>query len=258
MTNYRKIYETGTRVTLRRNVDRFPHCIVPKGAQGTVTEYNGDDGVFGVRLDLTVRELAEWENVLYWEDSAETLRDVLSDVDPEEEGRPCGHVARPVAYRPDWCTACEREAVEEEDRSYRQRLQNLAEAFRSLGLEARYEDNTGGNVPVTTLRLPGDRWNAEAHVAFGLDSCSVYRGSWNRPDNGELASANYGQPYDRLTEEDLPSMDRESLLEWLAWNDRDGVYRDVDVLAEYDGDPRHLWTEEGAREAVRNLLRETS
>ena len=60
----------GTRVRLKHDVDRFPHCIVRKGQTGTVTtvatEENG--GLQGVTLDTRDPDLDEWDNELHWYD----------------------------------------------------------------------------------------------------------------------------------------------------------------------------------------------
>jgi hypothetical protein len=35
-----------------------------------------------------------------------------------------------------------------------------------------------------------------------------------------------------VTIEDLQSFNREQLIEWLCWNDRNGIYRDEDAIGE--------------------------
>lgn len=37
-----------------------------------------------------------------------------------------------------------------------------------------------------------------------------------------------------VTSEDLETMSRSSLIEWLCWNDPNGVYRDEQSLLEFD------------------------
>lgn len=55
----------GTRVRLRRDVERFPHFIAPKGATGTVVD-NGSPDVFAVYLDETLPGAEEWKNEVHW------------------------------------------------------------------------------------------------------------------------------------------------------------------------------------------------
>lgn len=54
----------GTRVRLRRDVDRYPHFVAPQGAEGTVTK-NGDD-FLAVKLDEPLDGAEEWDNEVQW------------------------------------------------------------------------------------------------------------------------------------------------------------------------------------------------
>ncbi len=54
----------GTRVRLTRDVDRFPHFIAPKGAEGTVTSV--DEYALCVRLDETLPGAEDWDNEVHW------------------------------------------------------------------------------------------------------------------------------------------------------------------------------------------------
>lgn len=80
---------------------------------------------------------------------------------------------------------------EEQDRDIRKKLRNLFDALAALGLESRYSDNTGGWVPVTEVRLPGDVHNSPAWICFGMESVGVYRGDWDEPSDDEIAGGLY-------------------------------------------------------------------
>ena len=54
----------GTRVELVRDVDRFPHFIAPKGAQGEVVY--ADEHTISVRMDELVPGAEEWDNEVCW------------------------------------------------------------------------------------------------------------------------------------------------------------------------------------------------
>jgi hypothetical protein len=91
MANYEKwialdLHE-GSLVRLARDVERFPHCIVKKGATGIVTKV-GDfpDEAWWVKLDEYVDGLNEWNNELQWID--DTLADMGGDLEvrnPQEQ-----------------------------------------------------------------------------------------------------------------------------------------------------------------------------
>lgn len=56
-----------------------------------------------------------------------------------------------------------------------------------------------------------------------------------------LEEEKFGHPYYKLMElkdenlrTELDSWSREDLINWLCWNDKNGVYRDVDSLREFD------------------------
>jgi hypothetical protein len=59
----------GTRVRLRRDVERYPHFIAPAGALGTVLdpgEVIYPEDLFLVRMDETIAGAEEWDNAIMW------------------------------------------------------------------------------------------------------------------------------------------------------------------------------------------------
>lgn len=54
----------GERFTLARDVDRFPHALVPAGTSGTIAY--ADKEAIGLRLDEPFEGLDEWDNELIW------------------------------------------------------------------------------------------------------------------------------------------------------------------------------------------------
>lgn len=56
----------GARVRLTRDVDRYPHFVAPKGAEGTITK-NWDD-LIAVKLDEHLEGAEEWDNEVQWYD----------------------------------------------------------------------------------------------------------------------------------------------------------------------------------------------
>lgn len=72
--------EEGTRVRLKRDVDRYPDFVAPEGAEGTVTK-NWDD-LIAVKLDEDLDGAEEWDNEVQWYDGMyvdENFRDVFQD-----------------------------------------------------------------------------------------------------------------------------------------------------------------------------------
>lgn len=69
----------GDRVTFKRDVDRFPDFIVPKGTTGTVTATpDNDNQNYAVRMDTTIQGAEEWDNECWWyEDFGDEVRDDL-------------------------------------------------------------------------------------------------------------------------------------------------------------------------------------
>lgn len=59
--------EVGTKVRLRRDVERYPHFIAPAGATGTVVDI-GDDTIFAVRMDERIPGAGTWDNEVHWPD----------------------------------------------------------------------------------------------------------------------------------------------------------------------------------------------
>ncbi len=53
----------GERVRLTQDVERYPHFIAPKGAEGVVVS---EDDVYAVKLDVFVPGAEEWENEVHW------------------------------------------------------------------------------------------------------------------------------------------------------------------------------------------------
>lgn len=80
--------DEGTRVRLKRDVDRYPHFVAPEGAEGTVTK-NWDD-LIAVKLDEDLDGADEWDNEVQWYDGMyanENFREVFQeDVEALEEG----------------------------------------------------------------------------------------------------------------------------------------------------------------------------
>lgn len=56
--------EIGTRVRLTHDIDRYPHFIADRGAEGTVSEWTND--LVAVRMDATVIGAEDWENEVHW------------------------------------------------------------------------------------------------------------------------------------------------------------------------------------------------
>ena len=54
----------GERFTLSRDVDRFPHALVPAGTSGTIVHADKDS--IGLKLDEPFEGLDEWDNGLMW------------------------------------------------------------------------------------------------------------------------------------------------------------------------------------------------
>ena len=57
-------------------------------------------------------------------------------------------------------------------------------------------------------------------------------------------------PFEAVNEAIARTMDRESLIDWLVWNDPNGVYRDIESLNEFG----NVLTRENALEIVLNQL----
>ena len=63
----RKPPAVGARVRLKHDVDRYPHFIAPKGAEGIVVNHDPHDpALVAVRLDEKVEGAEEWENEVHW------------------------------------------------------------------------------------------------------------------------------------------------------------------------------------------------
>jgi len=78
---YADMPKVGTKVTLARNVDRYPHARVEIGETGTVT--HSDEGFIGVTLDKIHDGLDEWDNELAWYTSGtgvQSYGDVVADL----------------------------------------------------------------------------------------------------------------------------------------------------------------------------------
>lgn len=56
--------DVGTRVRLKRDVDRYPHFVAEKGMTGVVTLKSEDQIV--IRLDEAVNGAEEWNNEVHW------------------------------------------------------------------------------------------------------------------------------------------------------------------------------------------------
>jgi hypothetical protein len=69
----------GTRIGLKRDVERFPYFTAPAGATGTVAEATPD--LIRVKLDEPLAGAAEWSNCVHWERTAATTEDFRADVE---------------------------------------------------------------------------------------------------------------------------------------------------------------------------------
>lgn len=56
--------EPGSRVRLKRDVERYPHFVAPEGLTGTVVEC--EEEIVSVRLDEPVEGAEEWDNQVHW------------------------------------------------------------------------------------------------------------------------------------------------------------------------------------------------
>ena len=54
----------GTRVKLRKDVERYPHFVAPEGAEGIITKKEED--LIAVRLDEPLEGAEEWDNEIHW------------------------------------------------------------------------------------------------------------------------------------------------------------------------------------------------
>lgn len=57
-------FSEGDRVKLVQKVDRYPHFVVPTGAEGTVVKNNEE--LLAVRIDTEVEGADEWNNEVHW------------------------------------------------------------------------------------------------------------------------------------------------------------------------------------------------
>lgn len=75
----------GTRVRLRRDVDRYPFFIAPEGATGTVVECSCD--ALLVKMDEHIDGCEEWDNEIMWtEDSLSYALEDLAVIGRDEPG----------------------------------------------------------------------------------------------------------------------------------------------------------------------------
>jgi hypothetical protein len=65
----------GTRVRLCHDIDRYPHFVAPKGAEGTVIDHG--TGMFHVRMDEHIPGAEDWDNEVIWS--------VIDGDDPTED-----------------------------------------------------------------------------------------------------------------------------------------------------------------------------
>jgi len=70
----------GDRVTLVRDVERFPHFVAHKGMQGTVDLVDNDTGFLSVEMDDHIDGCEEWDNCIDW--SGENGFDWAPDIQP--------------------------------------------------------------------------------------------------------------------------------------------------------------------------------
>lgn len=59
-------FKIGNEVVAKHDIDVYPHCIVPKGTQGTVTSVpSARQSHYEIKLKKDFPALAEWENELH-------------------------------------------------------------------------------------------------------------------------------------------------------------------------------------------------
>lgn len=72
------------RVTLKRDIERFPHFIAPAGTTGTVNDINNDTIAMG--MDTVIEGAAEWDNDLVWtDDQLDVIGDELALIEPQQK-----------------------------------------------------------------------------------------------------------------------------------------------------------------------------
>lgn len=95
--------KVGDRVVLRRDVERFPHFIAPKGATGTVVDTPSHPlGAYSVLLDQHLSGAESWDNEVVWSES--DIDHLLLDIAPlVAGGSPWAPPARSTGWHPEDC-----------------------------------------------------------------------------------------------------------------------------------------------------------
>lgn len=76
-------FQSGDRVRLIHDVDRYPHFIAPAGATGTVVDHGDPSIALAVRLDEILEGAEEWENEVHWLDY-DPCEDVVALLEPHQ------------------------------------------------------------------------------------------------------------------------------------------------------------------------------
>lgn len=69
-----------------REIDRYPNFVVPKGAKGTIVEYDPSE-IIRVQLDNHLDGAEEWRNEVHWYENADNIEEFHLDVAPLVSGR---------------------------------------------------------------------------------------------------------------------------------------------------------------------------
>lgn len=79
-------FPLGTRVRLRRDVERFPHFIAPAGATGTVSYV--DREMTAVHMDEPIPGCEDWENEIMWYEMSTGPDDMAAELSADLEALP--------------------------------------------------------------------------------------------------------------------------------------------------------------------------
>ena len=68
----------GSRIELKRDVERFPQFIAKKGERGIIVEVNEEQ--ISAKMDNKIDGAEEWDNCLQWYKSDDSIKDVNEDI----------------------------------------------------------------------------------------------------------------------------------------------------------------------------------
>jgi hypothetical protein len=72
-------FNSGDKVTFTTSWDIFAaNVLIPIGATGTVTEYENDAQLLGVKMDIEYPTLGEWQNVVWLDSEIEPFESVIT------------------------------------------------------------------------------------------------------------------------------------------------------------------------------------